>query len=383
MNRTFYGLAQLVCLATLIWFAFGQNASAVKIWESTFDSTADGVVDIADNDFGKDMIGPVTNGRLQITAWDNTTDQYTPDKAGRPLMLNGSQMPISYNGDHSMSGQYKFRWSEFNQSETQAYEFAGFLGNTTIAQTRQVMGSLLRHWTPTGTQDHYVALDVAVGSVGYTNFGYKAGPATFLGSDPTANDYELRVEYDGTTHHLSLTLLNNSGVALTTNSVNLLTDVPGLQGPGSPAQELGALALTHLGWEDYTGNGGNRATVWQVDSLAYYDTAQVPGTNAPNADYNHNGVVDAADYVVWRKNLNATGTPGTVAGDGTSTDLLGVPDGHVDQFDYNFWRSRFGNPSGSGTAISGRDVPEPTSAMVIAAGMSILLTTWRLRFRQE
>src|SRR5712671_1495117 len=146
MKNLYRLLAHLPGLLTVMCLSFVPSAQAIQVWQSTFDSTADGVVDIADNDFGKDMIGPVTNGRLQITAWDNTTDQYTPDKAGRPLMLNGSQTPISYNGDHSMSGQYKFRWSEFNQSETQAYEFAGFLGNTTIAQTRQVMGSLLRHW---------------------------------------------------------------------------------------------------------------------------------------------------------------------------------------------------------------------------------------------
>jgi hypothetical protein len=31
-----------------------------------------------------------------------------------------------------------------------------------------------------------------------------------------------------------------------------------------------------LGWSDYTGNGGDRATVWNMNALAYYDTAQVP-----------------------------------------------------------------------------------------------------------
>ena len=61
-------------------------------------------------------------------------------------------------------------------------------------------------------------------------------------------------------------------------------------------------------------------------------------------DYNFNGVVDAADYVVWRNNLGAAGTPGMVAGDGTSTGALnGVPDGFVDQWDYDFWKQHFGN----------------------------------------
>ena len=73
---------------------------------SNFDSTADGVVDIVNGDSGKAMIGPVANGRLQITSWDNTTDAFSPDKAGRPLgmTLSGgdsmSALNISSIGPH-------------------------------------------------------------------------------------------------------------------------------------------------------------------------------------------------------------------------------------------------------------------------------------------
>ena len=57
-------------------------------------------------------------------------------------------------------------------------------------------------------------------------------------------------------------------------------------------------------------------------------------------DYNNNGVVDAADYVVWRKNFGGTSLPNESAS-------LGV----VDDLDYAYWRSRFGettNPPGAG-----------------------------------
>ena len=64
-------------------------------------------------------------------------------------------------------------------------------------------------------------------------------------------------------------------------------------------------------------------------------------------DYNANGVVDAADYVVWRK------TDGTLAG-------------------YNLWRTHFGQPSGSGSSVSVNSaVPEPATPvllMLAAAG---------------
>ena len=35
-----------------------------------------------------------------------------------------------------------------------------------------------------------------------------------------------------------------------------------------------------------------------------------------DGDYNSDGIVDAADYVVWRKNVDAVGNPGEVLGDG-------------------------------------------------------------------
>jgi hypothetical protein len=58
-------------------------------------------------------------------------------------------------------------------------------------------------------------------------------------------------------------------------------------------------------------------------------------------DYNNNGVVDAADYVLWRKN------DGTPAG-------------------YHTWRTHFGQIAGSGagaTAIAA--VPEPATLVLL------------------
>ena len=58
-------------------------------------------------------------------------------------------------------------------------------------------------------------------------------------------------------------------------------------------------------------------------------------------DYNHNGVVDAADYVVWRK------TDGTQGG-------------------YDLWRTHFGQVAGSGSGISmNTSVPEPTTLVLL------------------
>ncbi|MEX0643485.1 MAG: hypothetical protein WD468_12330 [Pirellulales bacterium] len=379
MNRYPCQIVRLLCALAAFSLTGLPDAQAVKVWESTFDSTTDGVVDIADNNFSKVMIGPVADGRLQITAADpGGGDAYNPDKAGRPLPV-----PLE-DGNDSMSGQFKFRWSQLNSDEGQAWSFAGFLGDTIAAQTRQIAGAIIRHWQVTGTEEHYVAIDLAFGSVGFTNdFGYKAGDTLYIGNNPTDQDFELQVEYDGSTHVLGVDLLNSAGTVLRSKVLDVDTELyvgPSFTTtPGQIAQELDSLRLSHLGWGDYSGTLANRQTVWQVDSLAYYDEPQVPGTFIADADYNNDGTVNAADYVVWKHNFGNTGTPGSLAGDGTSNDLLGVPDGDVDQFDYDFWKARFGDTVAIGTvelATGSTTIPEPTSAVLII-GAVLGLLPWR------
>jgi hypothetical protein len=67
-----------------------------------------------------------------------------------------------------------------------------------------------------------------------------------------------------------------------------------------------------------------------------------------NGDFNLDGSVDAADYVVWRNGLGAIYT----------------------QNDYNVWRSHFGQTAGSGSALPSAEslsaIPEPASALLLS-----------------
>ena len=137
MNRSRrHPILAAACTAALA----ASSAQAAQVWQSTFDTDADGVVDIRDNNSVKQMIGPVTNGRLQITTMDAGTNAFTPDKAGRPL-------GATVGANSSFSGLYQFSWSQLDQTESpQTWELIGFLGDSTIPQTRQVMGTILRHW---------------------------------------------------------------------------------------------------------------------------------------------------------------------------------------------------------------------------------------------
>lgn len=65
--------------------------------------------------------------------------------------------------------------------------------------------------------------------------------------------------------------------------------------------------------------------------------------SSASTDYNGNGIVDSADYTVWRDNL------GLMTG-ATQSDGDGDGDQDVDQADYALWKSTFGNvASGGGT----------------------------------
>lgn len=77
-------------------------------------------------------------------------------------------------------------------------------------------------------------------------------------------------------------------------------------------------------------------------------------------DYNANGVVDAADYTVWRDNLGQSSA--ALNGNGT-----GAPT--VSAADYALWKANFGATAGAG---SGAAVPEPASLLVLLSSIGLL-----------
>jgi hypothetical protein len=80
-------------------------------------------------------------------------------------------------------------------------------------------------------------------------------------------------------------------------------------------------------------------------------------------DYNVDGVVDSADYVLWRANV---GEPaGTLPNDNTG---LAIGD---DQ--YNLWRSSFGSVA-SGSALGSSAVPEPSALALLTLGIAAFAT---------
>jgi hypothetical protein len=81
-------------------------------------------------------------------------------------------------------------------------------------------------------------------------------------------------------------------------------------------------------------------------------------------DYNHDLTVDAADYVVWRKQLGSMGTGLTADGNGDSV---------VNQLDYDVWKVNFGamSPGAAATAAPLGAVPEPSVLQLVIVGAAI------------
>ncbi len=90
-------------------------------------------------------------------------------------------------------------------------------------------------------------------------------------------------------------------------------------------------------------------------------------------DYNRDGVVNAADYVVWRNAL------GTSVPNGTGAD--GNNDGTIDILDYNVWKTNFGQSiAPAAVGISPTAVPEPTTFMGL--GLLVMGALVGRRFRR-
>jgi hypothetical protein len=161
-------------------------------------------------------------------------------------------------------------------------------------------------------------------------------------------------------------------------------------GSPTPGSQIKIVAVINNGDHNYLSNqilGSLQPNPTEQGNLGGDGTGGFTGSlGALRGDYNHDFLVDAADYTVWRDNF---GTTASLPNDETP----GVVDGE----DYDAWKTNFGRPAGidlnffpgeqfftltvPGPGLAaGQGVPEPTS--IVGGFLGLLFGSARLRRRR-
>ena len=231
---------------------------------------------------------------------------------------------------------------------------------------------------------YFVRFNGRNGMTGDGNICYGGNPCT-PGTNPTRKLNLRTFEYftygqwgveNGATPNFHNTTLFNTDTAAAGAEVDVtvtaadayqLTVTP-FGSPAAAYTETGPLADPGqpIDWIEFT--FFNTTHQAGVDSEFFIRSLEIDGSAAPGVpgDYNSDGVVDAADYTVWRDHLGTSFS--------LPNEVTGVTPGMVTQEDYTAWRNRFGNISGAGSASKSSAVPEPSGFELLIAAITSFLT---------
>jgi hypothetical protein len=209
----------------------------------------------------------------------------------------------------------------------------------------------------------------------HNNFGLNVDPAT--GAVAFRNDSPFNIPIDGyAIYSASGSLVPGSWNSLDDQNVAGWEQAPLVGGTAAAVAELKADGTTNFQPQTGFSLGNLFKTVGATQDLRFEFLMEgedlpsigtvlygafTPPTN-PSAgipgDFNQDGKVDAADYVVWRK-----------------TDGM--------QAEYNLWRANFGRTSGSGSSLgSSAAVPEPgTLGLLLLATIASAVFVSPARYR--
>jgi hypothetical protein len=133
--------------------------------------------------------------------------------------------------------------------------------------------------------------------------------------------------------------------------------------PGDDLLVANSSAANVLALRDLNNDGDafdiGEVTVFADGIAAPVDIVAMP--DSLTADFNNDGVVDAADYVVWRKGVGVASTPEN----------------------YNLWRTNFGRTASAGVGASTDSnavVPEPSTSisLLVVIGLALIRRGSRL-----
>jgi hypothetical protein len=96
---------------------------------------------------------------------------------------------------------------------------------------------------------------------------------------------------------------------------------------------------------------------WDVDWQVAYSANAVTLNVITTGDFNKDGIVNTADFVIWRMNAG-------------------------NQAEYDVWRSNFGRIIATGATLNASSVPEPSCSALIVAGSILCFALWANRKRR-
>jgi hypothetical protein len=223
-------------------------------------------------------------------------------------------------------------------------------GNT---MTLENSGTLAGSGTVTGN---------VVNTSGVVEPGTSPGDLTINGDYSQSASGALAIDLAGTTLGSDYDRLLVSGHAALagTLDVSLVSFVPQLNDQ-----------FDILNWSTQSGTFGmldlpslTTGLVWDIGQL--YTDGVLEVVSGLAGDYNGNEEIDAADYTVWRDALTAAST--SLANDPTP--------GTVDESDFLYWRTHYGESLGSGSG-SAAAVPEPNTLAMLFLGSLLSLAVRR------
>jgi hypothetical protein len=298
-----------------------------------------------------------TDGRINISSGGNTLT-YNGVISGPGKLLKMGDGTLSTSGAHTYSGGTDVYGKLIVNNTSGSGTGTGAVNVKTLSATLGTNGTLGGTGSVSGlvTVESGAALapGATTGGIGTLslNGGLTLGAGSLLNIDlgaPSTGDL-INVLGSTTLDGGTVNVTNAGGLATGTYKI---LDYAGALG-GSFANL--ALGTTPAG---FTINLVNNVAGTSIDLSV---TSTIVGVQG---DYNNNGVVDAADYVVWRNGGPLQNEVATI--------------GSVTPEDYTEWRARFGNVTGSGSALGAGSVPEPATATLLCAVLGGLLAVRRTR----
>jgi hypothetical protein len=345
----------LICFAVSLVFATSAAAQTPLV-QWTFDETAGGTVNAADTG-----AAPATDGIFGASA-TRTSD--TPGgQAGFSVDLSATGASSIVDGGDSaeVDGLSQFTLSTWAKVTGATHYNEG--GSVNVRLLSKQTGGVFDGFSwnlnapaiPPGSNNNF-RMGLFVGGANGFNFA-------FLDTDIVDRGGEwlfLAVTYDGTAGADNTRFYlgdENNPVAQIGSTVSIPS------GQVNPAA-----ARFGIGFTDAAAAADTALTGYQDDTRVYgsaLDLAtleQVRLENLPDqglaGDFNGDGKVDAADYVVWRRGLGTTHT--------------------LEQYDD--WRGNFGEMLPGGGSAIGR-VPEPSVFVLLATGLAGLAVGGRKVWR--